>query len=121
MIGHVYGLRRSTGVSSNLNEIPDNTAVYYQLQFTYYGYPSSTTFPFEVESFATIQFLVNSIRTYLNIPEFNDIMLINTTTHEVINRIYSPQTLLFDTNITDNTSIEIRIVNSAISKLKCNL
>jgi sugar porter (SP) family MFS transporter len=58
MIGHVYGLRRSTGVSSNLNEIPDNTAVYYQLQFTYYGYPSSTTFPFEVESFATIQFLV---------------------------------------------------------------
>eukprot|EP00833_Pecoramyces_ruminatium_P003424 jgi/Orpsp1_1/1177456/evm.model.c7180000061501.1 len=121
MIGHVYGLRRSTGISQNLNEIPDNTPVYIKLQFNYHGYPSSTTFPYEVESFATIQYLINTIRTYLNIPEYNEILLINSTTHEVINRVYSPQTILFDTNITDNTSIEIRVVNTAISKLKYNL
>jgi len=121
MIGHVYGLRRSTGISGNLSELPENAPTYLMLQFRYYGYPSSTTFPFEVESYATLQHLTNIIRTYLNIPEYEEVLLINTTTHEVINRIYSPQTMLFDTNIRDNSSIEIRVVNSAISKLKHNL
>ncbi|OUM57077.1 hypothetical protein PIROE2DRAFT_18041 [Piromyces sp. E2] len=121
MIGHVYGFRRSTGISGNINELPGNNPVYFKLQFSYSGYPASTSFPFEVESFATIQFLTNAVRHYLNIPEFEDILLINSTTHEVINRVYSPQTMLFETNIHDNTNIEIRIVNSAISKLKYNL
>jgi len=121
MIRHVYGLRRSTGMSGNISELPENTPVYFRLQFSYHGYPSYTSFPFEVESFATVQFLTNAVRHYLNVPEFEEVLLINSTTHEVINRVYSPQTMLFDTNITDNTNIEIRIVNNAISKIKSNL
>jgi len=121
MIGHVYGLRRSTGINRNLNELSEDRPDYIKLQFIYLGYPSNTSFPYEVESFATIQYLINNIRNYLNIPEFNEVLLINTATHEVINRVYSPQTMLFDTNMNDNTIIEIRIINSAISKLKSNL
>ena len=121
MIGHVYGLRRTTGVSGNLNELPPNAPVYMQLNFQYYGYPTVTSFPFEVESFSTLQYLTNAIRNYLNVPEFEEVILINTTTHEVLNRVYAPQTMLFDTSLRDNATVEIRIVNSAISKLKIHI
>jgi len=118
MIGHVYGLRRSTGIRGNLSELPNNAPVYIQLNFQYYGYPTFTSFPFEVESFSTLSYLTNAIRQYLNVPEFEEVLLINTATHEVLNRVYAPQTMLFDTTIQDNTTIEIRIVNSAISKFR---